>query len=974
IIDVAAYREDETLLHACIESLIIRPFDLSADHMLRAHLIVLGPREHILVITLHHIASDAWSAGIIVKELAGFYNAYIEGVPAQLPLPAIQYADYAIWQRAYLSGALMEQKLAYWKDKLAGVSVLNFPTDYPRPAVQSTRGEMREFKFDQELSAQLKALSLEHGVTLYMALLALFKVLLYRYSGQKDICVGSPVAGRTQEETEASIGFFVNTLALRSDLSGCPSFISLLEQVKQTTLAAYDHQEVPFEKVVEAVTKERNMSRHPLFQIMFELHNMPEASGLHLEALQLSEEPIEHVASQFDLIISLREDMEGLGGRIAYCADLYNAATIDRMILHFETLLRSVVKSPDEQIGALNMLTTAEMHQLSVTFNGAVAGYPVDKTIIDLFEEQAVRTPDARAVVFEDIVLTYRELDARANQLAHYLAGKGVNAETCVPVCMERSLEMIIGILGVMKAGGAYVPIDPTYPANRINFMITDIGAGLVVSSSGWNYPADENSAIEIIDIINDWPTIAQLSTEKVRTKVLPSSLAYVIYTSGSTGQPKGVMVEHKSLVSSTLSRINYYKDIGTIFLVPSFSFDSSVAVIFWSLCAGGRLLLCKEEQLKTPVSIKGLLNNADVILCVPAYYRFLLDEDIVKGSSLKRVILAGERLDEDLVKRHFAITENSSLYNEYGPTECTVWSTVAAIEPQNNLITIGKPINNIRTYILDEEGNIVPIGVAGELHIGGTQVARGYFNRPELTTARFIPDAFGKEEGARLYKTGDVARWLPGGNIEYLGRIDEQVKIRGYRIELGEIENVLQHCGLVDQVVVLARTVNDDNSSSKQLVGYIVPHGDFDKEGILSYLKMKLPEYMIPHLFVKMEKLPLTANGKIDKQVLPAPGADDLSMHEYVAPRNETEQLLVNIWRKLLYAERVGIHDNFFELGGHSLLAIRMISEIHKALQIEIPVGTFFQLPSIAALAKYLKVIQHDFLSEEEEVNSIEL
>jgi amino acid adenylation domain-containing protein len=963
---VAPYKKDARAQQFLISSLFQVPFDLSVAHMLRAHLLVLDQEEYILQFTLHHIASDGWSTGIIVAELIALYNAYVAGASAELPPLQIQYADYAIWQRKYLSGETLASQLLYWENKLAGVAPLQLPTDYKRPAIQPVRGDSREFTFSKKLSDQLKALSQQQGATLFMTLLAAFKVLLYRYSGQEDICIGSPVAGRTQQELEGLVGFFINTLALRSDLHGNPSFTALLQQVKETTLSAYEHQEVPFEKIVEKVMKVRDLSRTPLFQVMFVMQNLPGSPALRLGDAQLSEEAIEHSTAQLDLSVSIQEDADGLSGGIVYCADLFDAATIDRMMLHFEQLLESIVAAPATAISELAILAPAETQQLLTAFNDTHRAYPKDKTLIDLFAAQVKRTPEAVALVFENQQLTYRELDDRSNQLAHYLIGKGVRAETLVPVCLERSFEMLVGIWGILKAGGAYVPVDPEYPADRIRFMLSDINADLVLTTATHirlleGIAGNKN----IIALDTQWADISKEPISPVKTVVQPQQLAYVIYTSGSTGTPKGAMNEHRGVVNRLLWAQEYFAldSHDVVLQKTTFCFDVSVWELLWPSLVGAKLVLASPGGQKEVGYLKNIIaqHSITTLHFVPSMLDIFL-ENVTAGecTGLHTVICSGEALRPPQVLAFREKLPGAELYNLYGPTEAAIDVTYWHAARNNDdikMVPIGKPVANTQLYVLDKSGNPVPLGGAGELHIGGVQVARGYLNRPELTAEKFVADTFHPEAGSRLYKTGDLVRWLPDGNLEYLGRIDDQVKIRGYRIELGEIENVLQGCEGVSQAVVVAQQSVD--TGSYRLIGYVVPRGEFDRPGILEYLAGKLPEYMVPAWLVALDVLPLTTNGKVDKPALPAPDAMALTSQEYVAPRDEREQQLANIWQVLLGVERVGIHDNFFALGGHSLLAMRLIAEINEVFQVELSVRTIFQLATVEALAKYLKVQQ---------------
>jgi amino acid adenylation domain-containing protein/non-ribosomal peptide synthase protein (TIGR01720 family) len=943
-----------------IKSLIDVPFDLQQDHMLRAHLLVFGETNHVLVLNLHHIASDGWSTGILVSELEEAYAAFEEERMPQLPVLPVQYADYAIWQRKHLSGEVLQRKTDYWKEKLTGVDTLQLPTDYMRPAVQSVRGSTSEFELDKELSDRLQALSQQEGVTLFMTLLAAFNVLLHRYTGMEDICVGSPIAGRTQQEVEGLIGFFINTLALRTDLQEDPSFTSLLQQVKQTTLSAYEHQEVPYEKIVELVVKERDMSRHPLFQVMFVLQNVPEAASLEMGALQLSQLDTEEVAAKFDLTVYLQEGPNGLNGFVVYCADLFTAGTINRMMGHFKQLLQAVVDSPAARISELQLLTPKEQVQLLGAFNATASAYPQDKTIAALFSEQALLSPAATALIFSAQSLTYQELDERSNQLAHYLRRKGVKAETMVPICMDRSLELIVGILGILKAGGAYVPIDTEYPAERIGYMLTDTDAHIVVGNTAAKaILLAVNPVLDIIDLEADWSLLSKESVQAVDSGTQPDSLAYVIYTSGSTGQPKGVMVTNDNVVS--LVRGTHYIRLtpaDTLLSTGSPSFDASTLEYWGMLLNGGQLVLCSLNTLLDSTLLKAEIRSRGVstMWFTASWLNQLVDTDISVFDGLDTILAGGEKLSEMHMEKIRKAYPDITVINGYGPTENTTFSLTCEIDDQalEHTIPVGRPLNNRVAYILDNRRRLCPVGVPGEIYVGGAGLSRGYLHRPELTAEKFVMHTFDHQTSIRLYRTGDMGRWLPDGNIAYMGRTDDQVKIRGHRIELGEIESMLQSCELVQQNVVIAG--KDEHGSYSTLMAYVVPAGPFDREGISQYLNTRLPEYMVPSLLIALEQLPLTANGKVDKRALPAPDTALLQVEAYVAPRNKTEQQLADIWQQLLGVSRVGIYDNFFELGGHSLLAVRLMSAIKKEMQAAIQIGDIFDSPTIQLLAEKVK------------------
>jgi amino acid adenylation domain-containing protein len=955
ITDGSTYASDSDKLQAYIISLTQAPFDLSKDHMLRATLIELNPLEQVLVATMHHIASDGWSASILVKEVVELYKAFTENREAALPPLEIQYADYSIWQRNYLQGEVWDKKLGYWKTQLQNAAVLQLPTDYSRPAVQSTRGGSIGFTVDKNLSADLQALSQAQGTTLFMTLLSAFKVLLHRYSGQEDISVGSPAANRTHHEVEPLIGFFVNTLTLRSQVEGDMSFKELLQEVKNTTLEAYSHQDVPFEKVVEAVMKERDMSRSPLFQVMFVFQNTPEIPKLQFGEVELSSEGFAQQTSKYDLSLFITQSAAGLQCSLEYNTDLYKEETIEQLETHFTRLLHSIVASPDQKIGELTMLSPSEEHQLTEVFNATSTAYPRDKSLIDLFEEQVKRTPDAIALVFQDQELSYQELNNRSNQLGHYLISKGISKETLVPIVVERSPEMVIGILGILKSGAAYVPVDPDYPEDRIGYMLEDSGAVMVITSISSKSRIGSNAAgVELIALDGkDQEGISSQPTNNPGLAISPEQLAYVIYTSGSTGKPKGVMIEHTSLINllESIGDTVGFKPDSVFLSVTTYSFDICYLELYTPLIKGGKLILLPKgiaaDGFRLAESLA--LYRPTHMQATPSTWQLLIDANWENRESIK-MLIGGEAIKEDIKN---VLTLKGDVFNVYGPTETTIWSSIKKLAHDERVV-IGKPIANTSIYILDTNHKIVPTGVLGEIYIAGAGLARGYLNQSELTREKFIANPFSTGPGSRMYKTGDLGRWLPDGNIECLGRIDSQVKIRGYRIEIGEIESVLEKSELISQAVVEAK---EDTSGNKRLIGYVVPEGPYDKEKIQTYLKAKLPEYMIPGLWVELESLPLTPNGKIDRKALPDPDVSEQLSTEYVAPRNDQEQKLAAIWQELLGIERVGIYDNFFELGGHSLMAMRMVAYIERDLQISIPISMLFQFASISDLSKYLGI-----------------
>ncbi|WP_437667767.1 amino acid adenylation domain-containing protein [Sorangium sp. So ce1182] len=943
-----------------------KPFDLAKGPLLRTTLLRLGEQEHVLLLTLHHIVSDGWSLGVLVRELGALYEAFSNGVASPLPELPIQYADYAVWQRAWLSGEVLEAQLAYWKKQLSGApSALELPTDRPRPAVRTSRGAALPVTLPRELSTALAALSRREGVTLFMTLLAAFQVLLHRYTGQDDIVVGSPIAGRTQPQTEELIGFFVNTLVLRTDLSRQPTVRELLGRVREVTLGAYAHQEVPFEKLVEELSPARDLSRTPLFQVMFVLQNAP-MPALVLGDVKLAAVETEQTTAKFELTLALQETEEGLRGALEYNTDLFDAATIERMAGHYRTLLEGLAAEPSRRVSELPLLTEAERQKLLVTWNATEAEYPRDTCIHALFEAQVERTPDAVALVYEGQKLTYRELDARANQLGRHLQRLGVGPDVLVGLCVERSLEMVVGLLGILKAGGAYVPLDPTYPAERLSFMLEDTGVPVLITQRRLLATLSEHlahgplesgprSRARVVCLDADPDLLAAQGDDPPEALATPGSLAYVIYTSGSTGQPKGVLLEHRGACNLAKAHLPLFPvGPGTrVLQFASLSFDGSTWEIVMALSAGATLYLAPREAILPGRPLLDMLQNERIeLVAMPPSVLAALPAEALPD--LRTVIVAGEPCPAELVARW---APGRRFINGYGPTETTVCATAAVCRDGSQKPPIGRPIANAKIYLLDQHQQPVPVGVPGEIYIGGAGLARGYLNRPELTAERFIRDPFGAEPGARLYRSGDLGRWLPDGNVEHLGRIDQQVKLRGYRVELGEIESVLLQHPAVREAVVVAR---EDAPGDKRLVAYLVAR-EAPLPGVSelrSYARSKLPEYMVPAALVELRALPLSPNGKVDHKALPAP---DLTRTEkastFVAPRTPAEEALVAIWEDLLQTQPIGIQDDFFTLGGHSLLAVRLMAAIESRFGRRLPLAQLFSARTVAALAVELSI-----------------
>jgi len=975
-------REIEAKRLATVEA--NRPFNLEQEPLLRGEVLQVGETEYLLLLTMHHIISDGWSLGVFVRELTELYQAFCTGKPPVLPELPVQYADFAVWQRQWLTGEILETQLDYWKEQLKNApNLLELPTDRARPAVQTFRGGYYYAAFSKELSAELAILGKRAGVTLFMTLFAAFQTLLYRYSGQEDIVVGTPIAGRNRQELEGLIGFFVNTLVLRTDLGGNPSFEQLLNRVREVALQGYTHQDLPFEQLVEALQPTRDLSYTPLFQVMFALDDAGVPS-MELLDLAVSSYSVESVTAKFDLTLSMENTADGLVAEWEYNSDLFDETTIVRMAAHFQTLLEGIVANSKQAISELPLLTPGERQQLLVEWNNTAKDYPQEKCIHQLFEEQVERTPDAVAVVFEEKQLTYRELNAKANQLAHYLQSLGVEPEVLVGICVERSVEMIIGLLGILKAGGAYVPLDPNYPSERLAFMLEDSSVPVLLTQERLVEKLPQHSAC-VVCLDSDWEKIAVHSKENPSIPVKPENLAYVIYTSGSTGKPKGVLIQHESLVNYTTVASAEYRiqKCDRILQFSSISFDVSAEEIYTSLTSGATLVLRTASMLD---SIEGFLQKCKnweiTVMALPTAYwheltAFLSQETLALPPSLRLIIIGGEKALPDRLKTWLeCVGERVRLVNNYGPTEATVGATIYDLSVADTTLKelpIGRPLGNVCTYILDQNGQPVPIGVPGELHIGGAGLARGYLNRPELTDVRFIRNPFSDSPTQRLYKTGDQVRYLPDGNIEYLGRIDDQVKVRGFRIELGEIEAALsQHPNLL-QVAV---TLREDIPSQKSLVAYTVPlQAPAPTVGDLRhFLKERLPDYMVPSAFVILESLPLTPNGKVDRKLLPAPDLKSLiEKAEFVAPQTPTEELVASIWAEVLGVEQLSINDNFFELGGHSLLATQLLSKLSSHFGLNLPLSKLFETPTVAGFSSYIEAISWATQNLETSTNNLE-
>jgi amino acid adenylation domain-containing protein len=925
-----------------------RPFDLGADLPFRAALLRLGDDEHVLLLTFHHVASDGWSTGVLARELAALYAAYREGRASPLPDLPVQYADDAAWQRAHLRGEALERPLAWWRERLAGApALLELPTDRPRPAVRTHQGALEPVALPAALADRLRALARAEGATPFMVILAAFQALLGRQAGTDDVVVGSPVAGRTRGEVEGLIGFFVNTLVLRTGLGGDPSFRALLGRVRQATLGAYDHQSLPFEKLVEELRPERSLAHAPLFQVTFAL-DQGEGAWQELADVRVEELPPAVELVKFDLSLALAWREGGLGGYLAYSTELFGPATVRRLLARLERVLEQVSADPGIRLSALELLDAAERRLVMEEWNRTAAAYPAERCIHQLVEEQAERTPHAVAVVHEADAVTYRELNARANRLAHRLVRLGVGPEVRVGVCLERGTELVVALLAVLKAGGAYVPLDPAYPAERLALMLADAGVAVLVTQEALRGLLPVPDDARVVSVDGAAAEVREASPENPPTAVAPRNLAYLIYTSGSTGVPKGVAIEHRSAVAMLAWAWSVYSagELEGMLASTSVCFDMSVFELFAPLARGGRVIVV-ENALALPRSAAA--DQVRLVDTVPSAIAALLEADGLPPG-VRTVNLGGEVLKPELVDALYA-RGVERVYDLYGPSEDTTFTTFALRVP-GGAPTIGRPIANTRCYAVDGALRPVGVGETGELYIGGSGITRGYLGRPGLTAGRYLPDPFSAEPGARMYRTGDRVRWLADGTLEYLGRLDHQVKIRGYRVEPGEIEAVLRRHPGVSDCTVAAR---DDTPGDRRLVAWVV--GTAPAEELRAHLRRSLPEYMVPAAFVALSQLPLSPNGKVDRGALPAPRFT--AGEGFVAPRTPVEEVLAGIWAEVLGRERMSVQESFFEAGGHSLLAMRMVSRVRDAFDVELPVRALFDAPTVAAVAERVEVLR---------------
>nr|MDJ0510840.1 amino acid adenylation domain-containing protein [Crocosphaera sp.] len=948
-LDYLTEQEQDIEIIKITDKLINKPFNLEKYPLFRIQALHLKSDSYILLFNIHHIIFDGWSFNLFFTELKALYTAYMSNLSYSLPTLSIQYSDFSLWQKKCLENKILEPQFNYWKQQLDGIlPILELPQDYPRPKSTTYEGATESFVLSPQLTKKLSLLAQQEGVSLFMLLLAVFQVLLCRYTGQEDVIVGTPIAGRKYQEFESLIGMFVNTLVIRTDLSNNPSFRELLKRVKQICLEAYSNQDVPFERLVEVLNPQRNLIYTPLFQVMFVLQNAP-LEEQQLPGLTLTPVKQSLTTSKFDLTLFIKEENGQLIGEWEYKTNLFKSATIKRMIGHFQMLLSGISSNIEQTIWQLPLLTEPEEHQLLKKWNHTESNYPQTKSIHRLFEEQVNNNPNAIALVFEEQKITYQELNNKANQLAHYLRKLGVKIEQYIGLYLPPSLIRIVTLLAILKAGAVYVPLDPAYPQERVKFMIEDSGISILLSEQSLS----SNLSLESLKIINldtTWEDIERESMNNLENNITGKNLAYLIYTSGSTGQPKGVSILHQGVVR-LVKNTNYITiNSQDIFLqLASLSFDAATFEIWGCLLNGAKLIIF-PLLLPTLDKIEKMIkeNNISVLWLTSGLFNLIVDEKLEALQAVRYLLTGGDTLSVYHVKKFIESNVNCQLINGYGPTENTTFTcchTIQEVTKSTKSIPIGRPIANTKVYILDTYLNPVPIGVRGELYIGGDGLAREYLNRPELTAKRFIASPFDSQE--RLYKTGDYARYLPDKNIEFLGRIDKQVKIRGFRVELGEIETALREYSDIRDAVVMTHRLSDQD---KLLTAYIITENrELNKIKIQEYLKRKLPIYMIPSAFIFLDNFPLTRNKKIDYQSLPLPNfkaSPNTKLHQ--KPEGQIESRLITIWKQTLRISFVNLEDNFFDIGGSSLVAMRLLSKIQQEFKININLSTFLQNPTI--------------------------
>ena len=952
VADLSGLLEPDPELRRLAFAEAARPFDLSRGPLFRALLLRLGAGDHALLWNMHHIVSDGWSMGILVSEVTALYGAYSRGEESPLPELSIQYADYAVWQRRCLSDEWLSTQSDYWQKKLAGLSRLSLPTDHPRPAMQTFSGSQCVLELPASLIDRVKQFSVERNATVFMTLLTCFQILLSRYSGQTDIAVGSPIANRTQSAVESIVGSFVNTLVFRADLSADPPFEEMLEQVRETALEAYANQDFPFDKLVDSMGSIRDHSSPPLVQVLFNLANAP-IGEINVHGLSWVPFEAEMRTSQFDLSLTIETEI-ARKAYLTFNTDLFERQTVERMLGQYKVLLHSALANPKAKLSKLSMITEAERNQLLQDWNRTQEDYPHSECFPEMFEEQVERTPDAVALSMEQQTLRYGELNSRANQLARYLETLNVEPSVTVGICLERSLEMVIALIAILKAGGTYVPLDPEYPLSRLRFMGEDAAVAIVLTSEGL-YDRFDSRTCRILCLDREQHRISQEADHNLPPTATSQDLAYIMYTSGSTGQPKGVEISHQSLTNflCSMRREPGCSAQDVMASVTTLSFDIVGLELYVPLLVGARVEIVSRAVARDGRKLRKLCEAVQptIMQATPATWRMLIEAGW-SGTDRLTVLCGGESLSTDLAAA--LLHRCATLWNMYGPTETTIWSTMAKIERADQEITIGRPIANTEAYVLDKFLQPVPVGVPGELYIGGHGLARGYCRRPDLTQERFVPHPFLSESQARLYRTGDLVRYRPDGRIVHLGRVDNQVKVRGFRIELGEVEAVLSRHPSVRQVVV---TAWEDKKGLKHLTAYVVCEEGQPRSSVelRSYARAALPDYMSPSFIVFLEAMPLTANNKIDMRALPDPAINLSGGAVHVEPRDRMEVQLAALWQQALGIQNIGIHDDFFDLGGHSLKAAQLFYLIEEVYGRHLPLATLFQAPTIAALTSVL-------------------
>jgi len=971
-IDISSLKEDsrDDALRKILKEENAKPFNLTKGPLLFIHLIRISETEHVLFLIMHHIISDGWSVGVFVNEFSRLYSSFLLKQTPVLPELPIQYADFAVWQKEKLNSSIKEQQLAYWKEKLGGsLPVLELPTDHPRPAIKSYRGNNRKLHLSGNIPDAVRTLSQEENTTSFMLFLSIFYILLYRYTDQNDICVGTPVANRRRAEIENLIGFFVNTLVLRANIDGTMSFQTLLQSIKNLALEAFSHEDLPFEMLVEELQPERDMGHTPVFQVMFVYQNA-RSELFKLPQLQAESISLENDTAKFDLTLTVSEMPDELLINIEYDRDLFEAETIDRMLKHYEILLTAATEEPGKQVAKMPLISEQERYLLLKKWVPDMEPFEAEKCVHEVFEEQAAHFGGRTAITYNNQQITYRDLNAQANQIARYLIRQGVQKDELVGIYSEREPHLTAAILGVLKAGAAYLPIDPVYPPERVAFMLDDANVKIILTQKDLVENLNLNNQKSVL-LDENWPEISKEDIANPQLKVSPQNLIYVIYTSGSTGKPKGTLITHHNVMRLFQAVDHWFnfneQDVWTLF--HSYAFDFSVWEIWGALLYGGRLVIVPQMVSRSPESFYHLLieEKVTVLNQTPSAFRQLItaEEQVGKppyDNSLRFIIFGGEALELNSLKPWYEKHTDTQpqLINMYGITETTVHVTYRPITLQDikdgRGSVIGKPIPDLPLYILDSHSQPAPIGIPGEIHVSGAGLARGYLNRPELTSTKFIPNPFSDNTDARLYRSGDAARYLPDGDIEYIGRMDNQVKIRCFRIELGEIQTLLNRHDQIRGAFV--NTVKDAHGANI-IAAYLVPKADSvpSSSELRAYLREKLPDYMIPSAFVMLDEFPLTANGKIDLRALPNPSDHRMDLErDFIVPRSAEEEITAQIFSDLLNITRVGAGDHFFDLGGHSLLATQLLSRIRDSFGVELPLKTLFERPTVEALAGAVK------------------